>query len=235
MSLRTTEPRPHPQTPPAVRRFQVRFARGIGLDEALNVQLAAVDRLRRDPEGDGLLLIVEHTPMVTLGRGGSTSNVLASAQELAAAGVAFHRVRRGGDVTYHGPGQITLYPVYPLAWWSRSLRAAMRRLEAAGIAYLAGHGVQAGRAPGLTGVWVGEDKVAAIGIAVRHWITYYGMAVNVAPDLDHFRLIRPCGIADRGVTSLARLTGREYNLDQEMRALAHAFARVHEGARLRWL
>ncbi|MFH0910554.1 MAG: lipoyl synthase [Planctomycetota bacterium] len=221
-----------PKEAPASRRFLVRYARGIGHEEALRLQGEAVARLRRDRSGPGLLLVAEHTPLVTLGRGGSEENLLAGREGLARAGVSFHEAERGGDVAYHGPGQITLYPVYPLEWWGRDLHRALRRLEDVALLYLAGHGVSASRKEGLSGVWAGEEKAAAVGIAVRGWIAFYGLAVNIDPDWAHFRLIRACGIADKGVTGLARLTGRSYDMDREMRRLAAAFARAFDGAEL---
>ena len=203
---------------------------GVSYEDARAAQLAALERLRVEPDGPGLLLAVEHIPVVTLGRGGDPAHLRVGVEGLRAAGVAYAESERGGDVTYHGPGQATLYPVLPLDWWKRDLHWYLRQLEEVVMHYLAGHGIAGERVPGRTGVWVAEGKLAAIGIAVRHWIAYHGLAVNVQPDLDHFGLIVPCGIADRPVTSLAALTGRRYEMDEEMRRLAAAFVAVFPGA-----
>ena len=214
------------------RRFEIMRRFGIGYEDAMQLQRDRLARLRRDRSGPGLLLAAEHAPIITLGRGGSRDNLLASPAALARAGVSCHEARRGGDITYHGPGQVTLYPVFPLEWWSRDLHAHMRRLEETGIHYLAAHGIEGTRKKGLTGVWVGEEKIAAIGIAVSAWIVYYGLAMNVRPEMAHFSLIRPCGIAEKGVTSLQRLTGRDYGMRAEMDRMAESFRAVFSGATL---
>jgi lipoic acid synthetase/lipoyl(octanoyl) transferase len=213
-----------------MRRFEVIRRRGADHDEVLRIQLDAVARLREDPAGRGLLLLVEHTPVVTMGRSGSEANLLAGRAGLDAAGVAFREVKRGGDVTYHGPGQITLYPVFPLAWWERDLHAHLRRLESLGLLWLAGHGIEGHREAGLTGVWTPAGKIAAIGIAVSGWVAYYGMSVNIAPDPEHFALIRPCGIEGRDVTSLEAITGRQHDICAEMDRLADCFLEAFPGA-----
>lgn len=211
----------HPAAARAEFILQVR--RGIGLDEALGLQREALARLREDRAAPGLLLAAEHAPVVTMGRAGSPDHLRHPPDELARRGIAYREVRRGGDVTYHGPGQAVLYPVFPLERWRRDLHAYMRLLEEAILRYLAGRRIEGRRIPGLTGVWAGEEKIAALGIAVNHWIAWHGIAVNVQPCMAHFDTIVPCGIADRGVTSLERLTGMRYDMDAELRRLAEAF------------
>ena len=170
------------------------------------------------------LLVVEHDPVFTLGAGGDAANVRAGEAELAALGAALVRTDRGGDVTFHGPGQIVAYPVLdlnrlhapdgtPAGTPLRDLHRYLRALEDAVVATCADAGVAAGRVAGRTGVWVGPDargperKVCAMGIRCSRWVTMHGLALNVTTDLGWFDLIVPCGIADRGVTSLAQEAG----------------------------
>ena len=137
-------------------------------------------------------------------------------------------------MTYHGPGQVVGYPIIPLDMHGRDVHLYLRRLESVLITTLADYGIRAGRVPGLTGVWVGNEKVTAIGIAISHWITYHGFALNVDPNLSHFELIRPCGIDGKGVTSVSRLLGRRVNeREVEERLILHfgeefGFSRIEE-------
>jgi lipoyl(octanoyl) transferase len=162
---------------------------------------------RRAGSGSDLLLLVEHPRVLTLGvRGdGGRSHVLASEQTLAAEGVELFETGRGGDITYHGPGQLVGYPILDLHPDRLDVHRYVRDLEEVLIRAVADLGIQAGRIAGLTGVWVGDEKIAAIGVRISRWITSHGFALNVTTDLADFGLIVPCGIADRGVTSLARL------------------------------
>ena len=193
--------------------IDVRRLGRIDYQAGLDLQAGLVEDRRAGRIGDTLLLL-EHPPVITLGvrtrRG--PSHVLASPGELAAEGVAVHEAGRGGDVTYHGPGQLVGYPIFDLRPDRQDVHRYVRDLEEALIRAVAEFGVAAGRVQGLTGVWVGpagrEEKLAAIGVRISRWITSHGFALNVGAELDHFRLIVPCGIADRGVTSLERLLGR---------------------------
>jgi lipoyl(octanoyl) transferase len=174
--------------------------------DALAMQRALVEDRRADRIGD-VLLLVEHPPVLTVGvRGdGGRSHILASPGLLSARGIEVHETGRGGDVTYHGPGQIVGYPIVTLKPDRCDVHGYLRDLEEVIIRVAADFGIHAGRVPGLTGVWVGGRKLAAIGVRISRWITSHGFALNVTPNLDDFDLIVPCGIADRGVTSLARL------------------------------
>jgi lipoyl(octanoyl) transferase len=182
-------------------------------DAALDLQARFVDERRRGLAGDRLLL-VEHPPVVTLGARNriSASHIVASPEELAREGVTVHEAGRGGDVTYHGPGQLVGYPIIDLRPDRCDVHAYVRDLEEALIIALAKFGIEGGRVEGKSGVWVGpegrEEKVAAIGVRISRWITSHGFALNVSTNLDHFRLIVPCGIFDRGVTSIERILGR---------------------------
>ena len=208
-----------------VRRLGV-----IGYAEALDLQQALVDSRRAGRIPDTLLLL-EHPPVITLGvkTRGSRDHVLASAEALGEAGVEVHDTGRGGDVTYHGPGQLVGYPIFDLNPDRRDVHRYVRDLEEMLIRAVARLGVEAGRVEGLTGVWVGprgrEEKVAAIGIRISRWITSHGFALNVSADLDHFKLIVPCGIADHGVTSLERLLGRAVGM-AEVEAAVEAETRA---------
>ena len=150
--------------------------------------------------GGDRLILVEHEPVITLGRGGDERNILAATAPVV-------RVNRGGDVTYHGPGQLVGYPIVDLARVRCDVHRYLRSLEAIVIAVAASFGVAAGRRPGFTGVWVGTDKLAAIGVGIRRWVTMHGFALNVRDLRDAFAAIVPCGLAGTGVTSLEQLTG----------------------------
>jgi lipoyl(octanoyl) transferase len=197
----------------ATRLLDVRRLGRVPYSEALDLQRALVDERRAGRITDTLLL-VEHPHVLTLGvRGdGGRSHILATPDTLAARGVDVHETGRGGDITYHGPGQIVGYPIIDLKPDRCDVHRYVRDLEDVLMRTAGDYGVSAHRVDGLTGVWVGQDKLAAIGVRIARWITSHGFAFNVSTDLDYFGLIVPCGIADRGVTSLERLTGRTVEL-----------------------
>ncbi len=153
------------------------------------------------------LFLLEHAPVITLGRNAHREHVLLDDEELTRRGIALAETDRGGDVTYHGPGQLVAYPILDLRHWRCSVGWYLRTLEEAVIRTLDGYGLKGKRLEGLTGVWVDGAKVAAIGVGVRDWVTFHGTAINVDPDMTHFEAIIPCGIADKPVTSLRRLLG----------------------------
>ena len=197
--------------------------------EALRLQRQLTEERRADRIGD-VLLLVEHPHVLTLGvRGdGGRSHILAPAETLTALDVAVHETGRGGDITYHGPGQIVGYPIIDLKPDRCDVHRYVRDLEEVLIRVAADHGIQAGRLPGLTGVWVGGEKLAAIGVRIARWITSHGFALNSTTDLEFFKLIVPCGIGDHGVTSLAELLGRPLDLriveDQVVDHFSEVFA-----------
>jgi lipoate-protein ligase B len=175
--------------------------------------------LRRSGQAPDTLILVEHEPVVTLGKQGDAGNLIVSESALAARGVDLHRVERGGDITFHGPGQLVGYPIISLAERGLSVRDFMRNLEECLIRTVAEYGISAGRIEGLTGVWCGEQKVAALGVAVKGAVSFHGFALNVATDLSYFQLIVPCGITGKQVASITTLSGRAVTLD-EVRPLA---------------
>jgi lipoyl(octanoyl) transferase len=209
-------------------RIVVRRLGAVSYAEALALQRSLVED-RRAGRIDDTLLLVEHPHVITLGvRGdGGRSHVLAAPEALAAAGIDVLETGRGGDITYHGPGQIVGYPIIDLDPDRRDVHRYVRDLEEVLIRVAADCGIVAGRIPGLTGVWVGQEKLAAIGVRISRWVTSHGFALNVTTDLDYFRLIVPCGIADRGVTSLARLGSTRSRAEVEDLVVAR-FAEVFE-------
>jgi lipoyl(octanoyl) transferase len=176
----------------------------LGYMEAARLQHRLVEERRRDAVCDTFLFL-EHPPVITLGRASEQGNLLAPMSVLAARGIELWETTRGGDVTYHGPGQLVGYGIVDLKAQGRDVGRYLRALEDAVIAFLARHGLVGERHAEYTGVWVGGDKVCAIGVRADHWVTAHGFALNVDSDLSHFDLIVPCGIRGRGVTSLARL------------------------------
>ncbi len=152
------------------------------------------------------LLLVEHPPVVTFGKKGGREHLRVPEARLRELGFTLHDVERGGDVTYHGPGQLVGYPIFPVG---RRVQEFLRSLEAAMVRVLAEYGIRAVGSPGYAGVWVGNDKVVAIGVAVKRDVSFHGFALNVTTDLSHFDTIVPCGLEGKGVTSIERITGRD--------------------------
>jgi lipoate-protein ligase B len=162
---------------------------------------------------DAALILCRHYPVITLGRQGKRANILLSEGELKGHGIKFYAVERGGDVTYHGPGQITAYPIFNLKYFKQDLHWFLRYLEDAIMDLLSQYGVSSIRQPGLTGVWIGDRKIASIGIAVRQWITWHGLSINVKrDDLANFRFLRACGL-DVEMTSLESVLGRSVDIE----------------------
>jgi lipoyl(octanoyl) transferase len=172
------------------------------------------------------LLLLEHPHVITLGRNGHMENLLADDDIMARAGISFYPTDRGGDVTYHGPGQLVGYPILDLRDWKRDVGAYVRAVEQTIIDTLAEYGIEGGRIPKLTGVWVGERKIAAIGVHLSRWVTSHGFALNVSTDLSYFQYIVPCGLT-KPVTSMAAL-GVRASLDEVGEKLAVHFARIFD-------
>jgi len=194
--------------------------------QALELQMRYLDR-RVSGEVPDTLLLLTHPHVYTIGRTGDVANLLVPAESLGREGIALERISRGGDITYHGPGQLVGYPIVLLA--RPDVHRFVRSIEAALIASLAEFGVPAGRVMGLTGVWTADKKIASIGIGVRRWVTYHGFALNVNTDLSYFRRIRLCGLRGREATSMAEVSGREIPMDEVRDAVALSCGRHLEG------
>jgi lipoyl(octanoyl) transferase len=171
-------------------------------------------------------LFVEHPPVFTLGKSGSESHLLASDEELRLAGVDFFKTNRGGDITFHGPGQVVGYPIFDLDQIYTDIHRYLRDMEQAIIDSLAEFGIRGGRKEGLTGVWVGEEKICAMGVRASRWITMHGFALNVNNGLHYFDMIVPCGIRDKGVTSMKKILGREVDIQQVKDLIRFHFERI---------
>ena len=194
-------------------------------DLAWERQVELVERRKIGAISDQLIF-AEHPHVVTMGRNGHRENLLAEPEVLARSGIAFYETDRGGDVTYHGPGQIVGYPILDLREWKRDVHAYVRALEQVIIDTLAGFGITAGREAGATGVWTGAGKIAAIGVHISRWVTSHGFALNVDTDLNYFRYIVPCGLT-RPVTSMRSL-GCRAERGEVVAALIQNFGRVFE-------
>lgn len=205
----------------------------IRYDECHALQDALREARTRGEIPDTLLLL-EHEPVITLGRAAKAENVLLTKEMLALRGVDLHEIGRGGDVTYHGPGQLVMYPIVDLNPDRRDVRRYVRELEETMIRTAADFGVSAGRVDGLNGAWVdGERKIGAVGVRISRWITMHGLALNVTTNLSHFSFIVPCGITDKAVTSLLQETSKEVPMREvEQRAATH-FAELFD-AELVW-
>ena len=207
--------------------MDVRHLGLVDYQAALDLQKALVEQRKQGLIPDQLLLL-EHPPVITLGarNHNSRSNVLETPEALAQQGVGLYETGRGGDVTYHGPGQLVGYPIFELPKERRDVHRYVRDLEEVLILAVAEFGITATRIPGLTGIWVADRKLAAIGVRISRWVTSHGFALNVSTDLSRFDLIVPCGITDKGVTSMERLLDRPIPMDEVAAAVLRGFGRV---------
>lgn len=169
------------------------------------------------------LILLQHNPVITIGRNGNNKNILVSESLLKSHKIELYEIERGGDVTYHGPGQITGYPIIDLRHFKKDVHWYIRNLEEVIIRVLSEYGIKGKRVDEYTGVWVGDEKIAAIGVAIKRWITFHGFAFNVYPDLSYFKLINPCGITDKGVTSLEKVLGCKVNIKEVEQAIIYKF------------
>jgi len=201
--------------------------------EALELQ-RRLARARMAGRAPDVLLLVEHPPVITYGRGARPEHLLAAPEELRRRGVGLFEVERGGDVTYHGPGQLVGYPILDLHGYGLDVHLHLRRIEGALIGALATAGLRAGVSPGRTGVWVGDRKIASIGVHVSRWVTWHGFALNVCTDLRDFDLIVPCGLPGVQMTSLAAELGRHVTVAQMEPALLAAFGEAFGAAMEPW-
>jgi lipoyl(octanoyl) transferase len=211
--------------PAALRTCDVRDLGAMRWGAAYALQAELVGQRQRGEIGDQLLL-VEHPHVVTMGRNGQAAHLLASAEVLAATGIEYYETNRGGDVTYHGPGQLVGYPIVQLSEWKRDVHAYVRALEEVIIRVLADFGLAGERVAGATGVWTGGAKICAIGVHLSRWVSSHGFALNVATDLQYFQYIVPCGLT-KPVTSLRQL-GVAASMEEVKTAVRRRFAEVYE-------
>jgi len=177
----------------------------------------------KNNEFNAALIFCRHYPVITLGRGADIRNILVSEKELAAKGINLYEIERGGDVTYHGPGQLVIYPIFNLNFFVKDIHFFLRKLEEIAILTLSEFDIQAQRRFGLTGVWVENKKIASIGIAIRNWITFHGLAINIQhEDLASFSLIRACGM-DIMMTSIETIAGRKISFEQVKETLTRSW------------
>jgi lipoyl(octanoyl) transferase len=210
-----------------VRTIEVRRLGVISYADGLALQKTLVEQ-RKAGEIPDQLLLLEHPPVITLGvkARNDRSHIVAAPDALEAEGVEVFETGRGGDVTYHGPGQLVGYPVLDLKPDRCDVHQYVRDLEEVMIRTAAAFGISAGRIEGLTGAWVGSEKLAAIGVRIARWVTSHGFALNVNTALEHFDLIVPCGITDKGVTSLQKLLGHAVSMDEVEDVLVRQFTAV---------
>jgi lipoyl(octanoyl) transferase len=212
----------------ARRSLQVRLLGRIPYQEALAFQETLVEA-RRAGEIPDQLLLLEHPHVITLGSSSQEENLLFSEEERSRRGIELHEVGRGGDVTYHGPGQLVGYPILDLSPDRKDLHRYLRELEEVLIHALSHFGISSGREEGLTGVWVPEGKLAAIGVRVSSgWITSHGFALNVNPEMEYFSSIIPCGIQDRGVTSMAEVLDSAVSVEDVIPQVVGSFEKVFD-------
>lgn len=208
-----------------MRVCEVQYPGRVPYGEAHEFQQQLVDLRKRDEIPDRLLLL-EHPHVITLGRAASHSNILVNAQMREQFAVELYETGRGGDVTYHGPGQLVGYPIIHLAHDRCDVRRYVRDLEEVMIRAAGDYGIDARRIDGLTGIWVGDEKLGAIGVRISRWVTMHGFAFNVNTDLSYFQLIIPCGISDHGVTSLEKLLGHTVDIEEFAARVSRHFGDV---------
>ncbi len=208
-----------------MRRCQVYWLGRVDYGEALELQRQLASARRRG-DGEDCLLLLEHPPVITLGRGAKREHLLRSERVFKERGIELYEIERGGDVTFHGPGQLVGYPILDLSRHGKDLHRYMRNLEEVLLRTVQDYGIQGERNAGKTGVWVHGEKIASIGVHVSRWISWHGFALNVNTDLSSFDLIVPCGIPGIRMTSLAKLLGQELPLDQVAESVVRHFTEV---------
>lgn len=211
----------------------------IAYPEALEIQTDAFNSLVESKlagkSGSNILFFCEHDPVMTIGKSGKDSNLLIPEELLHRKGLSLYHIGRGGDITYHGPGQITGYPVFDIDCWHLGLKQYIHILEEIMIRFLALYGLQAARLEGATGVWMDPHikgkarKICAIGVKSSHFVTMHGFALNINTDLTYYSLINPCGFTDKGVTSLEKETGTPQDFDTAKERLSALFREYFPG------
>jgi len=215
------------QASPDRRVCEAQWLGTVSYDDGLRLQERSVEDLRTGNAPEQLLLL-EHPHVFTLGRGADSGNILADQQQLRSNLVEVHETGRGGDVTYHGPGQLVGYPIINLKPDRCDVHRYVRDIEEVLLRTIAEFDVTGTRIAGLTGVWVGNEKIGAIGVRIARWITSHGFALNVNTDLSYFEMIVPCGITGKGVTSLSQILGRQVDMREVAGVLVHHFKEVFQ-------
>lgn len=195
----------------------------IPYDKALEEQRRYADLVSTATPERAYLLLCEHENVYTLGLHGHENNLLVNQEFLKKIGASYYKIDRGGDITYHGPGQLVVYPILNLDRWQLGVKQYIHTIEECIIRVVARYGITAGRVAGATGVWIGNAKICAIGVKVSHFVTHHGLALNVNTDLKYFTYINPCGFTDKQVCSIASLTGREIDFETVKRQFAEEF------------
>jgi lipoyl(octanoyl) transferase len=209
-----------------IMKLKVLFLGRCDYQKALDIQKDLLAK-RQQGEIEDILILVEHPPVITLGINAEEENIISSDEFLSEYGISIHKINRGGDVTYHGPGQIVGYPIINIKEKRLGVKDFVRKIEEVFIELLNNkYNISAARDPEHTGVWVGNDKITAIGIAVKRYVTMHGFAFNVNTNLEHFKWIVPCGISDRGVTSVERLIGSPVDFDNENKSVIEYFCKI---------
>jgi lipoate-protein ligase B len=177
----------------------------VSYDEALSFQFELVERVKEKKGKESYLVLLEHLPVMTIGKNGNQNNIFIDEDLLKAKGICLRRIDRGGDVTYHGPGQLVGYPIMSLPYYKKTVKGYVDSLEEAMIQTLSAFGIKAERRPKYIGIWVADEKIGFIGVRVSHGITYHGFSLNVHPDLTPFTYMKPCGIANCRITSMEKI------------------------------
>ncbi len=197
----------------------------VSYEKAYDLQ-RKLHKFRREGRIDDVLILLEHEPVVTIGRGGERHNILVSDELLQSKGIRVFEIDRGGDVTLHCPGQLVGYPILDLKIYGKNIHKYLRNLEEVIIRSLKVYEIDGQRIENHTGVWVGEKKIASIGIGIKGWITFHGFSLNINSDLSYFSLIRPCGFESRTVTSMSEILGSRVEPKDFRHQLIEQFAEV---------
>ena len=198
----------------------------LGYRESLELQ-RSIHKEVREGRGEETLILLRHPPVITLGRSAKRKNILVSEEIIKKLGVEIYEVERGGDVTFHGPGQWVGYPIIDLRKRGKDIHLYLRNLEEVIIKVLSHFGLAGKRIPGLTGVWVGEKKIASIGIAVRGWVTYHGFSFCIKPEKEYFSLINPCGLG-KEMTSLEEELGKKIDMEKVKEVIKEKFLNIFQ-------
>ncbi len=206
--------------------YAISFNDLIGYSEGLEIQQKAFNVVKEN-DLDGIVLFLQHKPVITIGSNGGEDNLLVGKERLNKVGIELYETNRGGNITYHGPGQMVVYPILNLNKFKKDSHWYLRQLEEVIIQTLKTYDIEAGRKPKYTGVWVEDKKITAIGVRIKRWITMHGLAFNLSVNKDHFRLINPCGITDFGVTSLNDFL-REVSYEDLLKRVREKFEEVFQ-------